>query len=292
MKPIITKIHEALNWASSFLKNQGREVFAAELLLRHHLKMSRTELYASLQDEWKNEAEKVEYIDSVFAFGNGIPVQYLIGSEQFYGRTFAVNQEVLIPRPETEELIEGVLQRIKQHFKEENKLSVIDVGTGSGIIAITLALEDPSLAVTATDIAKESLEVAEKNASELRAENVRFVQADLLSPFIENGEKFDVIVSNPPYIPESDIQGLADTVKDHEPLRALVGGADGLDYYRRFMEQLPFVVKIHALIAFEVGAGQGQDVAALLKETFDKQGINVEVVNDINGKDRMVYGTF
>lgn len=204
-----------------------------------------------------------------------------------------VNEEVLIPRPETEELIEGILKRRQEHFNGQGAtLDVVDIGTGSGIIAITLALEDATLNVTATDIAVESLDVAKKNAQNLGAHSICFLQGDLLTPFSESGEKFDVIVSNPPYIPEAEIPTLSDIVKDHEPLRALVGGADGLDFYRKFMEQLPLVVKEHALIGFEIGAGQGEAVAAMLRAAFAEKAIKVDIVFDINGKDRMVFAHF
>ncbi|WP_102348370.1 peptide chain release factor N(5)-glutamine methyltransferase [Bacillus sp. Marseille-P3661] len=289
------KVHEALNWASSFLQDNIRETFAAELLLRHHLGVSRAGLYASMHDLWLDEDAVAAFVADVQSFAAGVPVQYLIGYEEFYGRRFSVNEEVLIPRPETEELVEGVLNRCRDHFGAGSSdwgLNLVDVGTGSGIIAVTLALEEPSFKVTASDIAAESLEVARRNAAELGAEDIRFVQGDLLLPFIESGEKFDVIVSNPPYIPAADIAGLADTVKDHEPMRALVGGVDGLDLYRRFMEQLPLVVTDRGLIAFEIGVGQGQAVAGLLAETFAERDIHVEIVNDINGKDRMVFGRF
>ena len=174
----------------------------------------------------------------------------MIGHEMFYGRSFFVNEEVLIPRPETEELIVGVLERIERHFGDE-KIHVADIGTGSGAISITLALENKNLHVYTVDIAQESIEVAKENAKTLGAE-VTFYHGDLLSPFYETGQKLDVVVSNPPYIPEEDWRGLSPVVKEHEPKRALVGGEDGLDFYRRFMEELPNVLQKKAIVAFEI----------------------------------------
>jgi release factor glutamine methyltransferase len=138
----------------------------------------------------------------------------------------------------------------------------------------------------AVDIAPESLEVAQLNAKNLGAE-VQFLHGDLLSPILNSGKKLDVVVSNPPYIPDADILELSPVVKDHEPLRALAGGVDGLDFYRRLAAEIPLVISERALIAFEVGAGQGEDVKALLLDKLPHA--EAEVKYDINGKDRMVF---
>lgn len=278
------KVFEALAWASSFLKEHGRDENAGELLLRHYMNMSRSNLLASLHDEVKEELWE-SFVESVKKHGEGLPVQYMMGYEEFYGRRFSVNQEVLIPRPETEELVYGALERIKRLFGEES-VQLVDIGTGSGAIAITMKLECPGLQVTATDIAEESLKVARKNAEELGAE-VTFLQGDLLLPFIESGKKYDVILSNPPYIPVADEKEMSVVVTEHEPHRALFAGEDGLDLYRRFMNELPHVVKDKALVGFEIGAGQSEAVSGMLKAAFPSA--LVEVVYDINRKDRMVF---
>lgn len=236
------KIYEVLHWASSFLKEHGKEERVAELLICHHLHMTRAQLFACLRDELNERIEKAFVADLEKHVNDHIPVQYLIGSEQFYGREFIVNPAVLIPRPETEELVEGVLKRINRLFSKQEPVDVVDVGTGSGAIAVTLALENRSLRVSATDISPESLEVAKENAQRLGAE-VEFWCGDLLQPLIQANRKVDVVVSNPPYIPEEDIASLSPVVKNCEPLRALVGGKDGLDFYRRFMSELPLVLK-------------------------------------------------
>jgi release factor glutamine methyltransferase len=279
------KVIEALNWASSFLQQANRDQNAGEILLCHLLETNRTGLLMNLQEPLEVEKqEKLKWY--VEEHVKGTPIQYLIGYEYFYGRKFHVNEEVLIPRPETEELVLGVLERIQRLFVQEAPLSVADIGTGSGAISVTLALENEKLLVSTVDIAKESLEVAEGNAKELGA-NVVFKHGDLLQPFIQEGEKLDVVVSNPPYIPVEEYMELSPVVKDHEPERALVGGIDGLDFYRRFMEELPQVLKEQAIVAFEVGHGQGEDVKELLRKAFP--AAHVEVVFDINGKDRMVF---
>ncbi|MDA1536855.1 MULTISPECIES: peptide chain release factor N(5)-glutamine methyltransferase [Bacillus] len=278
------RVYEALKWASSFLQENGRDKNAGEIVLCYVLKTNRTGLLMNMREEITAEQEK-SFAEFIHKHVEGIPIQYMIGHEMFYGRSFFVNEEVLIPRPETEELIVGVLERIERHFGDE-KLHVADIGTGSGAISITLALENKNLHVYTVDIAQESIEVAKENAKTLGAE-VTFYHGDLLSPFYETGQKLDVVVSNPPYIPEEDWCGLSPVVKEHEPKRALVGGEDGLDFYRRFMEELPNVLQKKAIVAFEIGVGQGEDVKGLLQQAFPHA--HVEVIFDINGKDRMVF---
>jgi release factor glutamine methyltransferase len=279
------KIFEALKWASSFLREHGREENIGEMLLCHYLELSRAQLLAEIRGELP-PAVKEKFVAAIEQVVSGVPVQHIMGYEEFYGRKFLVNEEVLIPRPETEELVQGLLARMGRLYPATDVIKVVDVGTGSGAISITLALENERLDVMTVDIAKASIDVAQENAARLGAK-VRFIEGDLLGPLIEEGQKVDVVVSNPPYIPEDDIATLSTVVKDHEPLRALVGGQDGLDFYRRFMKEIPLVLKERGIVAFEVGVGQGEDVAQMLRDTFP--GATVEVVNDINGKDRMVF---
>lgn len=280
------KIFEALKWASSYLQEHKREEFAAELLLRHVLNISRSELIIQFREELDQSALSI-FEKYVKLHAEGTPVQYLMGYEEFYGRKFKVNSEVLIPRPETEELVEGAITRIKKFFSKEHALKFVDIGTGSGAIAVTFALEVPFLEVTATDISLPSLQVAKENAAQLGANSIRFIQGDLLAPFLEAQEKFDVVLSNPPYIPESDEKGMSDVVTKHEPHRALFAGDNGLAIYKRLCDQLPLVLKEQSLVGFEVGAGQSGAVSSILQNTFPNA--KVEVVYDINGKDRMVF---
>lgn len=281
----MSKIFEALKWASSFLSENDRDENAAELLLCFYLKKNRSQLLACLRDELDPESE-ARFREAVFLHAEGRPVQYIIGSEEFYGRTFRVNEHVLIPRPETEELVLGALERIKRMFGDTAGLAVLDVGTGSGAIAVSLKLERPDLQVTASDISQEALKVAKSNAGDLGAE-VEFTAGDLLQPFIDKGQKFAAVISNPPYIPLGDMKEMSVVVTEHEPHSALFAGEDGLDLYRRFMEELPLVLEEKALVGFEVGAGQSKDVMNLLKNAFP--AAKIETVYDINGKDRMVF---
>jgi len=180
------KIFEALNWASSFLKEHNREEFAGELLLRYYSGLSRTSMLMKMRDELDGEVW-TEFQAAVKRHSDGEPIQYIIGSEEFYGRRFLVNEHVLIPRPETEELVQGTLQRLDRLFSESDQIDLVDVGTGSGAISVTLKLEKPELKVTAVDLSKDALEVARKNASELGAE-IEFLHGDLLQPLISQGK--------------------------------------------------------------------------------------------------------
>jgi release factor glutamine methyltransferase len=281
-------VFEALKWASSFLKENKRDENAGELLLKYLLDMDRSQLLANQRLEIGDKV-RMEFVRGITDHVHGTPIQHIIGYEEFYGRRFKVNGNVLIPRPETEELVYYMLEKMKKHFAGiDEELKLADIGTGSGAIAATLKLEHPALSVMAVDISSSALEVARRNAVELDAE-VAFYEGDLLQPLIAAGVQLDVLVSNPPYIPLTDLPELADVVKDHEPHSALFGGEDGLDFYHRFMEELPQVMKEKFLIGFEIGVGQGEAVAAMLRKAFPSAA--VEVIHDINGKDRMVFCT-
>ncbi|TDL32950.1 peptide chain release factor N(5)-glutamine methyltransferase [Jeotgalibacillus sp. S-D1] len=278
------KIFEALNWASSYLEDFNREKHGAELLLRHVLQLDYTAFYTNIREEMK-ESDVYQFKKMIEEHAAGTPVQHIIGSESFYGRDYIVNSHVLIPRPETEELIYYGLERSAGIFAKGQSLHCADIGTGSGAIAITLKLERPSWQVTAVDISSEALAVAKENAKKLKAE-VQFAQGDLLAD-LDASMTFDLVLSNPPYIPHGDLEGMSDIVVDHEPHQALFAEEEGLILYRRMCEQLPEFMNRPGMIGFEVGAGQGEQVAGLLKASFPKD--EVDIVFDINGKDRMVF---
>lgn len=281
------KVHEALRRASSYLEEHNREGRAAEILLCHHLGLTRTKLFQMMREPIP---EKVceSFMADVERHASGVPVQHLTGEEQFYGRPFMVNRDVLIPRPETEELVATVLQRVER-FAPDRDIHVVDVGTGSGAIAVTLALENPRLCVSAVDVSEAALTTAKQNAKRLKA-HVDFYQGDLLTPWTENGWKADVIVSNPPYIPDEELLRLDPLVADHDPRLALAGGEDGLDVYRRLAAQLPEVLHRHGFVAFEIGVGQSEAVSRLIKGALGPN-VEISIKKDINGKERIVLAT-
>lgn len=278
------KVYEALHWASSFLKEHNRDENAGELLLLHLLGVNRAKLLSSLHDELSPQVWS-SFVQGVKEHGEGEPIQYIIGYEEFYGRRFFVNQDVLIPRPETEELVFHAMKRIDRFFGKE-RVKLVDVGTGSGIIAITTKLERPHLHVQGIDISPRALEVAKKNATFLQAD-VSFLQGDLLQPIIDKGEKVDIVLSNPPYIPLKDKEEMSIIVTEHEPHLALFAGENGLDCYIRLGEMLPLVMREEGFIGLEMGHNQGEVVAQLMKEAFPNG--EVSVLKDLNGKDRMVF---
>lgn len=278
-------VFEALKWASSCLKEAGRDENAAEILLLYELNTDRSRLLASLHDSISN-LQLDRFRSMVKRHAQGIPVQYITGKEYFYGREFVVNEDVLIPRPETEEIVLFALSKIETVFPGKKGLRAVDVGTGSGAIAITMALENCELFVTATDIAQASLKVASENAKRLGAK-VEFVCGDLLKPLVQANQKADIIVSNPPYISLEELETLSETVRLHEPVRALTDGSDGLGFYKRFMEELPNVLPDRGIVVFEIGHSQGEAVRSLLLNAFPQAEVRVN--QDINGKDRIVY---
>lgn len=276
------KIFEALNRASSYLLDNGREEAAARILLQHVLGHSQAGLLASLRDDIA-ESDRVKFWKLVEQHAKGTPVQHLTGSEEFYGRRFMVNPDVLIPRPETEELIEEVLNLIRQHIPNASP-SIADIGTGSGIIAITMKSEIPSAKITATDISQAALDTAKKNAEELGAE-IDFKLGDLLGPL--KGEKWDVILSNPPYIAHSEAESMSDSVKDFEPHSALFADQEGLALYDEMMEDLPDLLNKPGIVGFEIGHRQGEAVEKMLKKAFPHAKTYIK--KDINKNDRMVF---
>lgn len=279
----MTKTHlEVLHWASSFLIEHDREETAARLLLQHVTGKSYSALMMAMHDAM--DAEQIElYNNMVEQHAQGRPVQYITGVEEFYGRTFMVDESVLIPRPETEELIVGALTRIRKLFGDA-PIRLADIGTGSGAIAITMKLEAPQLDVVATDLSESALATATKNAAALQAD-IAFRLGDLTEPIAT--EKWDVILSNPPYIAHEDLAEMSEVVTAHEPHSALFADEDGLILYRKLAEQVGAMINRPAFIGVEIGYTQGAAVAGFFREHFPQAAI--EIVNDINGKERMVF---
>lgn len=211
---------------------------------------------------------------------NRIPVQHIIGYSYFYGYKMKVNSQVLIPRPETEELVSYVLQTYDQVFKD-TKVDVVDIGTGSGAIAIALAKEEPHFSVVATDISYEALDVAKENAFCNEA-NVRFLEGDMVEPLIQQHLRFDILVSNPPYIPDNEY--VEDIVKKNEPSVALFGGTDGMHFYEIILSQAHHILKKNNIILFEHSHSKKKEMLELANRYFPNG--KAEVIKDLNGKDR------
>ena len=272
---------EFMNLKQEEAINNDKEESAVVLLLEHITGYETNELFMKRSEEISEELiNKFNQIFDQYLHENK-PIQYLIGYSCFYGYDFVVNENVLIPRFETEELVENILYRYDEHFAGK-KVEVCDLATGSGCIAIALAKEEPNMHVVATDISKEALEVAKLNNERLEA-NVKFLQGDMLTPL--KGKKFDIFVSNPPYIPEDE--EIQDLVKDNEPNIALFGGDDGMKFYRIILSGVKPLLNKKAMIAFEHGYNKKEEMEALARKYFPMA--KIECIKDLEGKDRMTF---
>ncbi|GAB4074817.1 peptide chain release factor N(5)-glutamine methyltransferase [Barrientosiimonas marina] len=275
-----SKLHEVLRRASLFLDDNRREPKVAELLLEHYLDVDRTAFFAMMRDPVPEDVLQ-RFWSAVEAHAQtGVPLEHLTGYAPFYGRDFRVTGDTLIPRPETEELTQLAVQTASPE-----PFTIADIGTGSGSIAVTLALELPQAAVYATDLSTKALEVARYNAAQMEAD-VTFFEGDYGKPLLEQGLQVDMLVSNPPYIALDEKSTLSDTVKNFDPEEALFAGDDGLAGYRTIVNQLPRLVKPHGYCLLEVGSQQAQTVQCLLQGAFPES--HVAIVQDISQKDRMV----
>jgi release factor glutamine methyltransferase len=231
----------------------------AELLLLHIVPISRANLLAYPERELAFD-QQIAYQSLVERRLLHEPIQYITGQQEFYGLNFHVTPDVLIPRPETEHLVEAVLKLLPSN----QSLKLADIGTGSGAIAISLAAHLPHAAITALDISLDALAIATTNARENHvSDRICFLQSDLLSA-ISQEEAFDAIVSNPPYISEIDRRSLHPQVRDHEPATALFAGETGLDVYRRLIPQAHKALKQNGLLVLEIGHGQQAALIELL----------------------------
>ena len=279
----MSTVKELIKLAESKLDDFNQDVNVAKVLFYHLANKQPHELYLMYDEEVSSELE-AKFLAGMEEYYQGKPIQYIKGVENFFGRDFKVNEDVLIPRYETEELVENILYRIDDYFAEYQSITLCDVGTGSGAIATSLALEEPRLKVFATDISLKAVTVAKDNAKNLGA-NIEFMVGDMLEPLLENEIKVDIFVSNPPYIPqEQEIEAM---VKDNEPHVALFGGNDGLYFYRKIFQGVEPLLQERALLAFEMGFDQRELMEAALQEYFPNDPH--EIIKDINGKDRMLF---
>ncbi|MZP30755.1 peptide chain release factor N(5)-glutamine methyltransferase [Heliobacterium undosum] len=279
-------VGEALQAAVSFFmqKEIGSPRLEAEVLLAYGLGVSRAGLLARLRDRLSDD-QKERLGELIQRRLTGCPLQYITGRQEFWGLDFTVTPAVLIPRPETELLVEAALALLGQRDRTATTW-IADVGVGSGAITVAMAREHPRLQVLATDLSEAALAVARQNAEQHGvAGQIRFTQGDLLGPAIEAGIRLNAVLSNPPYIPAGDIPSLQREVAGFEPKLALDGGEDGLDCYRRLIPQAGLVLEPGGFVALEIGYNQGGDVAGLL----EAQGFaDIRIIRDGQGHDRVV----
>ena len=233
-------------------------------------------------DKQVDERVLNKFNDGIDRLLNDEPLNYVLGYTYFYGYKIIVNDDVLIPRYETEELVGLILSKYDEYFKNQ-KIDICDVGTGSGAIAIALKKEEKNLNVYASDISSKALDVAKINAENNDCE-ITFLLGSMLKPYIENNIKVDILVSNPPYIKENE--HIQSSVYDYEPHIALFGGVDGLRFYKEIFENAHKILKDEALLFFEMGYDQKDNLIHLANNYFP--GALIEVFKDINNKDRML----
>lgn len=283
-------IREAYVQASSFLQHKHIKDAAVcvELLLCDLLDWSRSELLLHWSEPFPEKLRE-RWQQRLARKAVGEPVQYIIGEQSFYGLSFAVNPAVLIPRPETEWLVERIIALGKRLSSATDSVTAVDVGTGSGAIAIALAVHCPDWTLYAIDLSEDALMVAQANAAKHGvAGRIHWLQGDLLTPLIERNLSPQVVVSNPPYIRSDELDLLQIEVMDYEPRLALDGGPDGLEPYRRLMQQIGLFPQCPELVGFEVGSGQAPSVL----EMMGRQGCweEITIVPDLAGIERHVVG--
>ena len=266
-------VDNLLFFAKQYIHSDHAKILLAELLNKNPL-----ELLTCLEEIVSEETVEI-YKKEVMALEEGKPLQYVIGNVNFYGNKFYINENVLIPRFETEELVEQTTEYIKKFFTEP--VDIIDLGCGSGVIGLTLEQKVSTNSVDLIDISEKALEVTKINKENLNSK-ANLIQSDM---FENINKKYDVIISNPPYIKTTE--EIEDIVLNNEPHLALFAGVDGLDCYKKIINNLPNHMKDKCLVAFEIGMTQASDITNLAKEVLGN--IKVEVKKDLSGKDRMLF---
>lgn len=277
-------VRELLTISTQYLQEKGcaSARLDAELLLAHVLEMSRIDLYLNL-DKPLTSKEVDAYRACIGRRGRREPVAYITGTKEFYSLAFRVTPAVLIPRPETELLVDKVVLLAQARLQAgQAEVRILELGTGSGAVAVAVARQDPAFSITAVDISPAALEVARKNAERHEVESqIQFLLSNLFAA-VEG--KFDIICSNPPYLSQAEMAGLQPEIT-FEPAQALDGGRDGLAYYRRIFQSAPAYLAKPGRIVVEIGAQQGRAVA----EIAQSSGFTVEeCLKDYGGHDRVV----
>ncbi|MBT4554235.1 MAG: peptide chain release factor N(5)-glutamine methyltransferase [Candidatus Marinimicrobia bacterium] len=275
------RIIDLINWTESYFKEKGFENPRSEIewLLRSVLDCSRMDVYLRFEEPL-SKTQLATLRDWVKRRLEREPLQYITGSCDFYGREFSVNKNVLIPRPETERLIDIALDKMK----EIDSPNILDVGTGSGCIATTLGFELSYSTIFGIDVSADALDIANKNKENLNAKNVSFKEMDILEQVPEG--QFDLLVSNPPYIPKNEMNELMKDVQAFEPSVALTDQKDGLTFYKRFAKIGKEVVKSGGWMILEVGLGEHPNA---VRNIFIESGYpNTELLKDYNDDDRVL----
>jgi release factor glutamine methyltransferase len=278
-------IQRLLTWVTEYLTQKGVDAprLSAELLLSHVLGLKRIELYTQYNKVVAQE-QRDRLRDLVKRSGEHEPVAYLVGRTEFYSIEFEVTPDCLIPRPETELLVQRSIEFLR---KRTGPQQICDLCTGCGVIAVAIAKNVPDAKVTATDISEPALAVAAKNIEKHKlADRIELRHGDLFEPLVPQLDLFDLIACNPPYVSAPEYEALDRNVKDYEPRVALYAGQDGLDVYRRIVEKVGQFLKPDGILLLEIGYQQGSAVRELLEQTGIFTQIRID--KDLQGHDRVV----
>ena len=276
-------VKRILDWTTQHLRNKGSDTprLDTEILLAHARNCTRIELYTRF-DEVLSDEERSLMRTLVERRAESEPVAYLVGYREFFGLEFAVSSDVLIPRPDTETLVMEMIDVLKQRPAAR----LLDMGTGSGCIAISAAVHCPDAQVTAIDISAAALQIAVSNAEKHGvSQRVEFLQGDLFAP-LGDRDRFDVIVSNPPYVRQDELSQLPRDVGHYEPHLALLAGSDGLDVIRRLVAQLPDHLTEHGQVILEIAPEMSDKVCDLLAGAGGFQ--DIRPINDLSGRVRVI----
>ena len=270
-------VQQLIKQGEAVLSQNEEPVIGARYLMMDLFELSQMDIM--MDNKQLTEEERTRYLTGIEQLAHHIPLAHITGFQMFYDRKFMVTKDVLVPRNETEELVYLVIEKWNNHQ------SFADIGTGSGVIAISLALELQGTKAYAVDISSDALNTARNNAAALNAE-VTFLEGDLLEPLINRGIRVDCLVSNPPYIAQSELELMNESAL-HDPYIALFAEDDGLALYKRMIERMPEILNPDALVAFEIGHAQGAAISEYVLKLYPH--ITPQVVQDINGLDRIVW---
>ena len=269
------RIEDLLFFAKQHVHSDHAKILLAELLNKNPL-----ELLTCLDEVVEDDLVEI-YKKEIEALKTGKPIQYVIGNVNFYGDKFYVNENVLIPRFETEELVENTINYVNEIFKEP--IDIIDLGTGSGVIGLTLEKKVSTNSVDLVDISEKALEVTHKNCGNLNSK-ANIILSDMFDN-IPNTNKYDLVISNPPYIKTDE--EIEEIVKNNEPHIALYGGEDGLDFYKKILYNVKPYLKERSIIAFEIGYTQAEDIKRIVQEVLP--AAKVIIKQDLSEKNRMMF---
>ncbi|MBC8588901.1 peptide chain release factor N(5)-glutamine methyltransferase [Paratissierella segnis] len=282
-------IDELITLGLNFLKKEefNNPPLELRLILAKLLNVDKSYIYSHGERQVTKDIEN-QFMEMVKKRSKGYPIQYILGEKEFMGLDFYIEDGVLIPRPDTEILVEYIINFINRYYKGD-RINVLDIGAGSGAISLSIAKYCPGAYVYGIDIDDAAIKVSNINKERFDLSNVELLKGDLFEPILRLNmqNEFQIIVSNPPYIPKEEIEQLQSEVKLYEPKLALDGGIDGLNFYRKITEDAKKLLIKNGLLIYEIGYNQGKQVSNIL----DNEGYkNINILKDLQGRDRVAMG--